>query len=155
MIFAIAFKFRRLVAAMPIEHQYPICAFCPRFCMIIEMLNPFQTYFVVCPSILASFYTPGCWKTAFCIPIREMVDAFNDEKWGYIVAVAINAADCSRPFSIARLYFFAFSAFFRPSYNHMAVYLAHYKAGFVEVVNVAILDVIFGLYIGYQSKLRV
>ena len=154
-IFAIALEFRRLVAAMPIEYQHPIRAFCPRFCIIMEMLNPIQTCFVICPSFGGGFYAPGFGKTALCIPIREMVGAFNDEIWGHVVAVATDAANCSRPFSIARLYFFASSASFGPGYNHMAANLTHHKTGFVEIVNVAILDAVFGLYIGHQLKPRV
>ena len=41
-------------------------------------------------------------------------------------------------------------------YNHHTITSdAYYKAGLVEVVEVAILDIVFDIYIGYKLKLYV
>lgn len=123
--------------------------------MIIEMLNPIEANLVVGPFINGGFKTPRVRKTAFYIPIGQMVNAFNDNIRGNIVTVATNATNYNCPFSIAKLYFFPFSAFFGPSYDHSSANLAHYQTGFVEIIYVAVLDAIFGPYIGHQLKPRV
>jgi len=39
--------------------------------------------------------------------------------------------------------------------HHTVTDDAHYKAGLVEVVEVAVLDTVFNIYIDYKSKLYV
>ena len=84
-----------------------------------------------------------------------MIDILNDQKWRQYKAVAIYIFDRYNLFSIPRLNILT-SAVSINIYNYyIVVDNAHYKTGLVEIVEIAVLDVVFGMYIGYKPKPRV
>jgi hypothetical protein len=71
----ILLKFDRFVTLMPIENQYIIYTFYSSSNMFIEVFQPFQTYLIICPTIVCSFNNIIVREGGFGIPIHEVIDA--------------------------------------------------------------------------------
>jgi hypothetical protein len=117
--------------------------------MFVEVFQPFQTSLIVCPSITYRFNNPIVREVGFGVPVREVVDALNDQKWRDIPTFAINAHNCCRPFPIAWLYSLGSATSIGTCNNHPRCDLTHYKAGLVEVVEIAVYYPIFRPHILY------
>jgi hypothetical protein len=51
-------EFGGVVALVAVEDQQPVLALCPGCCVVIEMLNPIQTYGIGSPAIVGRCDTP-------------------------------------------------------------------------------------------------
>jgi hypothetical protein len=78
-----------------------------------------------------------------------MVNTLNDQKWRDILTFAINAYNYCRLFLIAWLYSLSSTTLIGMCNNYLRCNLTHYKAGLIEVIEIAIYYPIFRLYILY------
>lgn len=98
--------------------------------MLLEVFDPIQACIVIGPPVRGRFNRPGVGKTALGVPVGEVAPALNQQKRGDVKAVTTNTGNRGRPFSITRLNC-----------------LAHHEAGLVEVVQIAVLDTVFGPHV--------
>ena len=82
-----------------------------------------------------------------------MIDVLNNQKQRQYKTVVIHIFDRYNLFSILRLNLFVFTISINTCNHYTAVDDAHYKADFVEVVEVVVLDIVFDAHIGYKPKL--
>jgi hypothetical protein len=123
--------------------------------VLVEVLDPVQPSFVVCPSIGSWFDSPVEWEVTFCIPTGEVVGALNDDVRREVPPFAVDAFDNRCPFSIPRLNCLASSASIGTRDHHRCADDAHHEACLVEVVEIAILDTVLGSHVVYKLKPRV
>ena len=140
---------------MPVQHQHPITTLYPRLSILIKVFNPVQAYLVIGPPIRSCLNSPVIWNTALSIPISEVIEALNEQKRGYIKTIATNTGNRGRPFPVARLNSLTFTTSIRTRNNHKWANCAHYKAGLIKVVEIAVKDAVLTMYIRYQAELRV
>jgi hypothetical protein len=88
-------------------------------------------------------------KVGFRVLVCEVVDALNDQKWRDILTFAIRTNNCCRLFPIAWLYSFSSTTSIGTYNNHPRYDLAYYKAGLVEVIEIAVHYIIFRPHILY------
>src|SRR5690242_10317831 len=113
------------------------------------MLQPFQTSLVICPSVGCCCGGPVVGDLVLRVLAGEVETALHhQERWPYI-AVASDTANRCRPFSIAWLNGLWFADPIGARNHHPRPYHAHYKAGLVEVVEVAIEDAVFRTHVGH------
>jgi hypothetical protein len=117
--------------------------------MFIEVFQPFQTRLIVCLSIACWFDNPVGWEAAVGILIREVILALNHEKWRDTPAFTIDTHNRCGPFPIAWLNCLASATSIYTGNNHCRANYTHHKAGFVEVVEIAVLNPIFCPHILY------
>ena len=72
-LLAIELEFGRVVAFVAVEDQQPMFAFCPRHCMVVEVLDPIQAYRIGSPAIFGGCDTPVGREVALGIPVGEVV----------------------------------------------------------------------------------
>ncbi len=105
-----------------------------------------------------------CWRSindlgkkeiVFGILKDEVIDVLNDQEQKQYKAVVTYTFDRYSLFPIPRLNLLASTVSINICNYYIVVDDVYYKTGFVEVVEVAILDVVFGTYIGYKLKLYV
>ena len=90
----------------------------------------------------------------FGVPTREVEAALYYQKRGYYKAVASDAANRGRPFSIARLNSLWLSDPIGARNDHPRPNYAYYKARLVEVVEVGVRNAVFRPHVGNQSEPR-
>jgi len=84
-----------------------------------------------------------------------VVFALEDQVQRYYKAVTANTLNCCSLFPIARLKNLTSALSISTYNNHATIDNAHYKASFVEVVEVHVLDPILLLHIVHQLELHV
>ena len=117
--------------------------------MFVEVFQPFQTRLIICPTIIRRFNNPIVREVSFRVPVREVVDALNDEEWRDTPTFAIDRNNRYRPFSIAWLNCFTFATSIGTRNNHSRADYPHHKASLVEVVEIRIHYTIFCPHILY------
>ena len=73
MLLVVELEFGRVVALVAVEDQQPVLALCSGRRMVVEVLDPIQTYGVGSPSIVGSCDAPVGWEVALGIPVGEVV----------------------------------------------------------------------------------
>ena len=119
------------------------------------MLDLLQSRIIVNPTIWRSFDNSIGRKVVFGIPGGEVVDVLYDQEWWQYETVAIYTFDRCNLFPIPRLNLLVSTVSIGIYNYYIVVDDAHYKACFVEIVEVTILDIVFDAYIGYKPKLYV
>lgn len=99
------------------------------------------------------FNSQVCWRMSFGISIGKMDLSFNYQKWICSFTLSITTYNRCSSLSIAWLYFLTPTTSFSTSNNHTRIYNSHYKACFVEVEEIVVLNAIISPHIRYQSKL--
>ena len=122
--------------------------------MLVEVFKLVETCLIIGLSIASRFNRPIVWKTALGILTREITNSLNYQKQGNTLAFAINIDNRCSLFSIARLNSFASATSICACNNHSRSNYAYYKAGFVEVLEIVVLNAVFCSYILYQPELR-
>ena len=140
---------------MPVQHQYLITTLYPRLSMLIKVFNPVQAYLVISLPIRSCFNGLVIRNAALSIPISKVIEALNKQKRGYIKTIATNIGNCSRLFPVARLNSLTFAMLIRTYNNYKQANCAHYKAGLIKVIEIAVKDAVLTIYIKYQAKPRV
>ena len=139
---------------MPIEDNRPIYTLCTRFCILVEVFDPFEASFVVCPPIGSWFDSLVEREAALSILVGEVVRALDNKKRQEAPPFAIDVLNRRCPFPIARLDCLASSTSIGACYYYRCADNAYYKAGLVEVVEVAVEDAVLRPYVVYKLKLR-
>ena len=115
--------------------------------MLVEALDPVQARLVIGPPIRSRLDGPVVGNAALGVPSSQVTEALNEQNRGYIKTIATDAGDRGSPFPVARLNSLASSTSIGPGNNHTRAYLAHHKAGLVEVVEITVVDPVFRPYI--------
>jgi hypothetical protein len=115
--------------------------------MSIEVFQPFQTRLIICPPVTRRFDNPVAREVGLGVPVCEVIDALNSQKWRDIPTFAIDTNNRCCLFPIAWLYSLRSATSIGTCNNHPRCDLAYWKAGLVEVVKIAIYHTIFGPYI--------
>ena len=123
--------------------------------MLVEVLDLFQGSLIVSLAIWRGLNDLVGREAALGVLRGEVVDALDDYKQRQRKAVAAYAFDCSRLFPIARLKLLALAMLISMCNDYTAANNAYYKAYFVEVVEVVVLDAVLCMHIGYQLELYV
>jgi hypothetical protein len=133
-----------------VQNKHPPNILSPFICILMEVFDLFQACIIVCPTICRSPDRPDGWKATVGIPRHKMMFVLDDQHWRYYKPVYTYIFDYNRLFSIANLKFLGSAFLFRARNNYTGsgndVY---HKAGFVEVIEIAILNAEFCAYILY------
>lgn len=147
MFFVIFVKLGVYITFIAVKHQYPVSTLLINLYILIKMLQLFETSFVISPAILGCFNNPIAQNIAVRVPSSKVKSACNAEERRYHMAICCRIVNGCSPFSIARLDSLWLANPIRACYHHSRPNHSHYKAGFIEVVKIAVLDTIFGSYI--------
>ena len=142
-----------MVALVTIKDNYLKSALLLYNSMLVKVLDPFQGSLIVGLAIWGGLDNPVGWEAVLSIPEGEVVDALDDYKQRQCKAVTAYILNCSRLFLIARLKLLALATLISTCNDHAAANNAHYKARFVKVVEVVVLDAILCMYVSYQLEL--
>jgi hypothetical protein len=72
-LLAVELEFGRVVTLMAVEDQQPVFALYPRCRMVVEVLDPIQTYGIGSPAIVGGYNTPVGREVALGVPVGEVV----------------------------------------------------------------------------------
>ena len=122
--------------------------------MLVEVFKLVETRLIIGLSIASRFNRLIVQKTALGILTREITNSLNYQKQGNTLAFAINIDNRCSLFSIARLNSFVSATSICACNNHSRSNHAYHKAGFVEVLEIVVLNAVFCSYILYQPELR-
>ncbi len=120
--------------------------------ILVEMLDPFYNYIIVCLAIYWSFDYPIRKEVVFYVLKGKVVDVLYDQKWRHYKTVVAYVFDCYNPFLIIRLNFFISVISINIHNHYIVINDIYYKVYFVEVVKVVVLDIVLRIYIGYKLK---
>jgi hypothetical protein len=95
-------KFKRVVALMAIKDQQPTRSNHLALYMLDKVLQPFNSYLVGCPAIIAYSDSPVA-RDVFLGPGRQAVLTGKDDKRWDSPASSVDSLDHRDPFTIARL----------------------------------------------------
>src|SRR6266566_6970604 len=127
--------------------------YCTTSIVLIEIFNLFETEFIRSPTILVCPSNLFKWKKVIVILILQIILIYDNDKWQYRLTVKINILDYNDPFSIARLYGFSFPMSIVRYHNKDGYDLAYEKAGFIEIPDIVLYNIIFGNYILEKPQL--
>ena len=120
--------------------------------MLVEMFNPIQSRFIVCPTVWRRFNDLGVKDIGTFVLRREVVLALDNKERRYYKTVVVYTFDRYRLFAIASLQLFASSATIKTYNDHCNTNDAYHKANLIEIVEVVVLDTIFRLYVFHQFE---
>ena len=121
--------------------------------VLLEVPNPIYCRIIIGPAIRRGFDDPGRREIGAFVPWRKVVFTLYNEKQRYYKTVATYALDRCCLFLIAWLQLLTSSAAVRTCNDHYSADNAYYKASFIEVIEIAVLDTILRMYILYQLEL--
>ena len=150
----IVLEFDRFVTLMPVQNQYSIWALYTRSSIFIEVFQPFQTRLIICPPVTYRFDNPVAREVGLGIPVCEVINALNSQKWRNIPTFAINTNNRYYPFPIAWLYSLSSATLISMCNNYSRYNQAYQKASLVKEIEITIYYTILCLYILYQLKPR-
>ena len=138
---------------MPIKDKYLIQPFYITTSILIKVLKLFQTCLIICLSISSYFNYLVVKKAAFSILARQVVFPLHNQERRDTPSFAINTHNYYSLFLIPWLNCLVFTTSIYTGYNYYRVNYTYYKASFIKVIKIVVLDAIFCLYILYQSEL--
>ncbi len=139
---------------MPVQNQYLIQALCTKNSIFVKVFQPFQTRLIICPPVIYRFNNPIAREVGLRVPVHEVVNALNSQKWKDILTFAINTNNRCCLFPIAWLYSLCSATSIGTCNNYSGCNHTYQKAGLVEVIEIAIYYTILRPYILYQLKPR-
>jgi hypothetical protein len=120
--------------------------------MSVEVFYLFQTCLIIRSSIIRRFNNLIVREIGFGVLVRKVVDTLNYQKWRNTPTFAINTSNRCCLFLITWLYSLSSTTSIGTCNNHPRCNHAHHKASLIKVVEIAIQNAIFCLYILYQLE---
>ena len=145
----------REVALIAIENKHTIYTLPLGIYRLIEVLNPIQIHFIIYLAIQRGFNPLGIGNATLSILGGEVVFALEDQVQRYYKAVATNTLNCCSLFLIAQLKNLMSALLIGTYNNYTTADNTYYKASFIKVVEVYVVNCILCIYIVYQLKLYV
>lgn len=78
-LLTVELKVAQVVALVAVQDREAINTHCTRLGVLVEVLDPFYTSFVCCPSVLGGGNDPILGQRAVLVPRQEVVFALNDD----------------------------------------------------------------------------
>lgn len=115
--------------------------------MLIKVLKPVETGLMISLAVLGYFDYLFGRNVAARVPGGKVESAYDVEKRRHYKTICRNTVNCRRPFSAAWLDSLWLTDPVRARNNHSRPNYAHYKAYFIKVVEIAVLDAVLRAHI--------
>ncbi len=137
------------MAFIAVKDDYTIYTLPPYTYISVEVLNPIYNCLVVCPAVRGRFNNPKKREVSIGVLGDKVVFALYDQERRQCKAIATYIFNCCRPFLIIKLKLFTSSTTINIYNNYIVIDNTYYKACFVEIIEVCILDRVLCVYVGY------
>ena len=77
---AVLMEIDRVVTLMTVQNKQPMAANSALLCVLVKVLQPFQTKLIVCPAVLRDVDNPVARYNWLLVPGREVVLALEDNE---------------------------------------------------------------------------
>ena len=120
--------------------------------ILVKVLDLFQGSLIISLAIQGGLNNLVRQEAILSILEGEVVNTLDDHEQRQRKAIATHTLNCSHLFLIARLKLLALATSISTYNNHATANNAHYKAYFIKIVEVVVLDAILYTHVSYQPE---